>query len=191
MIKVSDQLKGMGIGSLFLSLFGGVWMLVALDAQTLLWVATCVLLPTSLLALRAIGVILSSREVRAREPEATPEDRARARIIGRQFSWIFLIEFGVIAAVANWLSSTGRQDWIVPAVGIVVGLHFLPLARLFRYTLYYWTGGFEVAACVVIGWSLRAHLQAADPLVGLAMGLSLWVTVLVVLVQARWLRARA
>lgn len=185
--RVSDQLKGMGIGSLFLSLFGGLWMVAALDAQPFVWLACCVLLPTSLLVLRSIGLIHTSAEVRAGEPAATDEDRARGREMGRQFGLVFMIEFGVIAVAANVLSAYGRADWIMPTIALVVGAHFMPLGRIFRYPIYYWTGGVELALCGLVTWAMRARLDAGVPLYGLIMGLSLWTTVLVMLVQARWL----
>lgn len=191
MFRPSERLKGMGIGCLFLALFGAVWMLVALNTMSALWIVACVLVPGSLLVLRAIGLLRDSRRVRATEPPPTPEEAARARDLGRRFSLIFMIEFGLIAAAANLLSHFGRLDWIVPAVGIIVGAHFLPLARVFDYPVYNWTGGVEVVLCATLGVATQGHPNATDALVGLIMGLSLWITVLVELVQAHWLAARA
>lgn len=190
MLRPSERLRGMGMGSLFLAFFGALWMLVALDAQSLLWVVACVLLPLSLLVLRAIGLMHAARQANDAEPPPTAEEAERARRTGRRFAMIFLLEFGLIAVAANLLKDIGHADAMVPVIGVIVGIHFLPLARVFDYPLYYWTGGAEIALCALIAVALRARLGAADPLIGLAMGLSLWMTVLILLVQGRWLAAR-
>ncbi|HVA64834.1 MAG TPA: hypothetical protein VNF74_14000 [Terriglobales bacterium] len=191
MHRISARLKGMGIGSLFLTFFGGFWMVAALNTASWLWLVACVLVPTSLLAMRAIGLLLDSRRVRAGEPPPTPEEHDAGRALGRRFAWVFMIEFGAIALAANLLASTGRADWIVFAIALIVAVHFFPLARIFQFRLYYWTGGAEVVLCLLIAGAMRTRLQAADPLFGLAMGLSLWLTVVILLAQGARLAAAA
>ncbi|HUX68434.1 MAG TPA: hypothetical protein VMV31_13180 [Terriglobales bacterium] len=192
MHRISARLKGMGIGSLFLTLFGGFWMLEGLNlTSSWLWLLACLVVPTSLLAMRSVGLILDSRRVRAAEPMRTPEEEDAARALGRRFSWVFLAEVGAITLAANLLNATGRQNWIVFAIALIVAVHFFPLARLFQFRLYYWTGGVEIALCLLIAWGMRAHREAADPLYGLAMGLSLWFTVVILLAQGSRLAAAA
>lgn len=191
MARVSDQLKGMGMGGLFLALFGGFWMVAALNDQTFVWIATCVLLPGSLLVIRSISILLTARQARSLEPPITAEDAAQARGIGRQFGLVFMLEFGLIAVAANLLAHYHRMDWILPAIALIVGAHFLPLARVFHYSLYYFTGGIEIAASLGIGWGMRAHPAAAEAVLGLVMGLSLWLTALILMVQASWMSRAA
>jgi hypothetical protein len=189
MMRISARLKGMGIGGLFLALFGGLWMLAALDASSLIWIVTCVLLPTSLLVVWAIGLLLASAQARTLEPPPRPEEQVQARRIGRRFGIVFMIEFALIALAANVLGALGRMDWLMFAIALIVGVHFLPLARIFDYRLYYWTGGVEIGVALLIAALLRHHLAAADPLFGLAMAMSLWITVIVVLLHGRRLAA--
>lgn len=188
-MRISGRLKGMGVGSLFLSLFGALWMLLALDASSWIWLAACILLPASLLVMRAIGLLLASTQVRARESPPSLDELARIRGVNRRFATVFLVEFGLIAVAANLLAHWGRQDWTPLVIAAIVATHFLPLARVFAYPLYYWTGGIELAACALIALFLRAHLAAADPLVGVMMALTLWGTVIIVLAQGRRLAA--
>ena len=39
------------------------------------------------------------------------------------------------------LAHFGRLDLLPQTLGVIIGLHFIPLAKLFRGQLYYWTGG--------------------------------------------------
>ncbi len=189
MMRISARLKGMGMGSLFLALFGGLWMLAALDASSWFWLVSCVLLPTSLLVVRAIGLLLASGQARALEPPPGPDELARAERMNRRFALVFMVEFGLIAVAANLLADSGRSDWIMIAIAAIVGVHFIPLAHIFDYGLYYWTGAVELAACALIALFLRAHSVAGDMLLGLIMALSLWITVVVVLAQGQRLAA--
>jgi hypothetical protein len=52
----------------------------------------------------------------------------------------FGIEIVVIFAVSNILSALGLDRLILAAIAVVVGLHFLPLAALFRVAVHYVTG---------------------------------------------------
>jgi hypothetical protein len=188
-MRIAGRLKGMGMGSLFLALFGGLWMLLALNTSSWIWLATCILLPVSLLAMRAIGLLLASGQAQAREAPPHPDEMARAERLNRRFALVFLIEFGLIALAANLLANAGLEAWIPLAIAAIVGAHFLPLARLFAYPPYLWTGGIELAGCALIAVFLRAHLEAADPLVGVMMAVTLWGTAIVVLAQGRQLAA--
>lgn len=42
--------------------------------------------------------------------------------------------------------SSSRFDLIPQALGVIVGLHYLPLGKIFRAQQYYWTGAVMVAA---------------------------------------------
>lgn len=183
MFRTSERLKGIGIGGIFLSLFGGFWMVAALNTASWIWLVACDLLPASLLLVRSIGMILASREARGREPTMSVEEALAGRAIGRRFGWIFLAEAAAIVIAANVLASRGVGDWILFAVAVIVGLHFLPLARLFEAPIYYWTGGVEVVLCLAIAWGFRGRMNTTDSLIGLVMGLSLWATVVILMVE--------
>lgn len=188
-MRISAHLKGRGIGVIFFSLFGGVWMLMALDAQSLTWLLACDLLPTSLLLLRGIGLIAAGRRLRDTEPPPTPEEAELGRKMGRDFGLIFGAEGVAIFIAVNILANLHQGGWIIPTIAIIVGLHFLPLARLFKMPLYFATGVLAIALPLGTALALRAHLDAVDPLVGLEMALILWITVLAVLLRSRRLTA--
>jgi hypothetical protein len=62
-----------------------------------------------------------------------------------------------------------------------VGLHFLPLARVFGVGLYYWTGG--LATLGALGGALIADAGVRDLFVGLMMAGVLWGTVGILLMR--------
>src|SRR6185312_3435286 len=99
----------------------------------------------------------------------------------------FALEVASVVIAANTLNGYGHADWTVAAVAFIVGAFFFPLAARLEYPLYAWTGAVELILCAGLAYLLRSRLNAADPVFGLVMGLSLWITVVVTLAQAsRW-----
>ena len=136
--------------------------------------------------LYAIPVLVSSgliiaalRRLAHVPPPASGERVRRARVVGITGG----VEGLIIFATVNVLSSLGQREFTVSAVAIVVGLHFLPLARGLRVRLYYATGGvliaLGVAGCFVPGanWRLLA--------VSIGAACVLWLTCAGVLQRAR------
>lgn len=54
-----------------------------------------------------------------------------------------------IFVLGNALKWLGLGAWFIPMVIAVVGLHFLPLARLFRYRPHQLTGGALIALAIL------------------------------------------
>jgi hypothetical protein len=73
---------------------------------------------------------------------------------------------------------------LVPeAIGVIVGLHFLPLAKIFRARIYNWTG---VAMVLGILASLAIPVGSLRNIVACgASGLALWATAAVICVRIR------
>ena len=104
------------------------------------------------------------------------------------FGIIFGIEGGLIWLCATVLARFGLGVWIPIAVAVIVGLHFIPLARVFEVRLYYWTG----VLCVVgmLGCSLIRDSGMRVLCAGLFMAAVLWLTAVLVLLQAHQLGSR-
>lgn len=98
------------------------------------------------------------------------------------FGIIFGIECGVIWLCATVLARVGLSIWIPIAVAVVVGLHFIPLARVFEVPLYYWTGALSVLG--VLGCSLIRDVGTRLLSAGLTMAAVLWLTAAWLLLQA-------
>ena len=98
----------------------------------------------------------------------------------------------VVASELSWPLSGCRFSWSLsslvvwgilnsslPAIAVIVGLHFIPLAMLFDFPLYYCTGGtfvFVAIAPFAIG-----NLAPRQAITCLGCGLALWLTSAVLL----------
>jgi hypothetical protein len=73
-----------------------------------------------------------------------PVAAAKGKRVGILFGIIFGVKAGLIALCSTLLARRGLGLWIPIAIAIIVGVHFLPLARVFEVRLYYWTGSLSV-----------------------------------------------
>jgi hypothetical protein len=177
----SGRLKGGARGALICVSFGSAWMYWAVvfsGTQSPVWFSI-VTLPAIVLTLWAI---LRVRVFRHLAPSST-ELAHWMRF--RKFFWIDSgIEWGLISITAFFLAHIGRFDLAPQAFGVIIGLHFLPLAKIFAARLYYCTGGIMVTAAV---GSLIIPLSHVRNIAGCAsIGLTLWLTGLVILRRITW-----
>jgi hypothetical protein len=82
---------------------------------------------------------------------------------------VFGSEALLIALASILLSANRLDDFIVPVIALIVGLHFLPLAWLFQVRFYYATGALISLVAVVT--------LLAVPRTAAANGAPLWVIV--------------
>ena len=166
-----------GIG--FMTFFGAIWWLMAAGfaggAQPLMIVAGVVVVGA--LVWRTVQF---ARAVGGRPAAPSPVFAARQRT----FSRIGLTEGVAIAAGAIVFGITGRPEWIPAWCALVVGVHFLPLSRLFGVPIY-WTTGLvliAVATVTVLVVSLADLPRAAWFVVpGVLSAVTLWGTSVVLL----------
>ncbi|WP_432523717.1 hypothetical protein [Kineococcus sp. SYSU DK006] len=97
------------------------------------------------------------RLVRARGSFAGPppeQDRQYRRRSGRAFGLVFALEVVAIVVAADLLNATGHQDLVLPVIALIVGLHFYPMARIFRRRIDVWLAswlcGVAVAGIVAV-----------------------------------------
>ena len=176
-------------GAAILTLFGAAWSMIALlnwSARPSWSVPAASSTAVALLMLCVIQLVGTRNSPRLGDPVAA----AKGKRAGMLFGIIFGIEGGLIGLSSGLLASRGHSDWIPIAAGVIVGLHFLPLAHLFEVPLYYWTGALCVLGLVVC--SFVPDTAARQLLAGLVMAAVLWTTVVVLLMQTRALQpARA
>ena len=86
-------------------------------------------LPTWFLAGGPIISVLLIFVARRRLSGAPPRPPEEAKRAGRIVGWAAGGEGILIAVVANLLTHNGQRALVLPAVAIIVGLHFLPLAN--------------------------------------------------------------
>jgi hypothetical protein len=115
------------VGSIVLSVFAAVWGIGAiLESHAPIWLVGVPVLVS------AVIIALASRNKRNGEFSASERKR-----ISRLVTWASAGEGVLIFVVANVLANLGRADLIAPAIAAIVGLHFLPLARLLPAPRYY------------------------------------------------------
>jgi hypothetical protein len=170
---------------------GGAWMVAALHTLPHVWLFAWDLLPASLLVVWGVSLIRASNRMRESEPAPTAAELAAESAVGKRFAWIFGGEGVAIFIAVNVLANIGKSAFLLPTIGVIVGLHFLPLARLFRYSLYYWSGAIQVVFCLGTAVAMRSHLNTLNTVVGLEMGLTLWITVFARLIRSRQFQRRA
>ncbi len=66
------------------------------------------------------------------------------------------------------------DHYVMNAIALIVGLHFLPLARLFRYAPHYVTGAVMVAWAMATVWVVPA--ESLQSVTAMGTGLLLWLS---------------
>jgi hypothetical protein len=172
----SFQLKVGARGALIRSFFGATlmyWAVVLSGNPTPLKFA--------LVAVPAVGLIgwAIIRVRGTRKLPSSANDLAYWRSV-RSFYWLDVgLEWGLIGSAVLVLIRLARFDLIPQALGVIVGLHYLPLGKIFRAQQYYWTGGVMVAAS--LGSLLIERGQMRNVVGCVAVGLTLWVSCFAIL----------
>ena len=130
---LANQLSGRAIGSIFFSFFGVVWLGLAFYIRQALTTGTIIGLASLLgvLILTALWLFKQS----TRWPKAT-EDPNRSRAFNR----VNAIQWIAVAVIAFSFSKLHLDAYTMSAITAVVGIHLLPLAKLFRYPMHNITG---------------------------------------------------
>jgi hypothetical protein len=176
----AGSLKGHARGALICGFFGAVFMFEALyygRIATPVWLTIIAIFTVAFVAWPVI------RLHSLRHLAYSAADRQRWAAIAVPY-WIdFAVEWLLCAVAANWLSRIHRWDLIPQFLGVIIGLHFLPLAKMFKAPIYYATGAAMVLGALVSLAIPAGHVRniAACGV----LGLSLWVTAAVNLCRYR------
>lgn len=178
-----NSMRGRSTGTLVMTGFGALWLLLALCLFQSLTAANLCLLSAGVLALAA-GAL------RLRRAAACWPRVPSAPGMGRTFGWINFLQWAAIAVVLNILQHLHLIAYEVSAVALIVGLHFFPLARLFRNGLHLATGA--ALTLWAIGTMLLSPLGSMQALAALGAGLILWASAAAtVALSLRTVRRRA
>ncbi len=144
-------LRGLASGLLFLTLFGALWALAGMGLSGVeggpRWIVLTVTLVATVI-LTYHGIRLAATAGRALAP-TTANNRVYGREIGLQFGLVFGAEIVLIFVASNVLPAVGLDRLVVPAIAMIVGVDFVPLAGLFHVRLYYVTGGVLIGLALV------------------------------------------
>lgn len=171
-------LKGRIVGALVCGSFGAVWMLEAMyfgrigtpAGLTIISILAVVFIVWPVTRLRSFPRVLH-----------VPVDGQRWSSISKTFWTIAAVEWSLCAVSANRLAHIHRYHLIPVFLGVIIGVHFLPLARLFKMPIYYATG-----AVMMLGVLATLALPAGEIRNIAAYGINgvaLWGTAVVILCQ--------
>lgn len=177
-------MTGMATGAIIMGFFGGLWLfwaLASMNARTPLVIAATLVFAASV-GIPAAGLLRNGVLASKLAPPLTPEQEREQSRMGRIFGFIFAAEGLLIFLAVNLLNHFGLSQYAISAIAAIVGLHFLPLARLFRYPLYYAAGTAMMTAALV---SLAIPESIRISAVASAMSLIVWLTCVLVVRKGR------
>ena len=190
---MSDQITSRAViqsyarGALILTFFGEFWALATVPALTFLervLLFAVILIVAIALSIPSISILRAAQHL---SYNSSPEAMTKGKTISKWFAVVFFSEFATIG-LANFLLNSTHHDEIIPLVtALIVGIHFLPLANIFRITAYYMTGTsislLAVGALIALLFFkvTLGGLYAWATVVGLGNAVILWITALYVL----------
>ena len=176
-IAIPSVIKGRAKGALICGVFGAIWMFEALHfgaIATPVWLTVIALLAVTFIVW-PVAVLRSTRHL---------ADGQNWADVSKAYWTVVTVEWVSCIVAANVLSNTGHADLIPQFIGAIVGIHFLPLAKIFKARIYNWTG-----AAMVMGVAASSAIPAGN-LRNLAAyglcGLALWATSAVILCQDKF-----
>lgn len=135
------------------SFVGPVWLLWGasfLGAQAWIWLVVISVLSCTILA----WCIACFRYIRRRQPPSPVVNKPSP--FGWPYRVVVLIEVVLIAAGTSYVSAHHRRDLVPIVIAIVVGLHFFPLAKIFKVPGVYIVG-VVTTAIPLVSLAIRDH----------------------------------
>jgi hypothetical protein len=166
--------KSIGGGLLLMAFFTMMWADIAQGglqgSDHCIHLAFCSIF-SLVFIINGIRLLLLSKQF----PKFTsPEHQVMGKQMGRAFGIIFGIEGLVIPAVSTLLALTQHAQYILPAIALVVGLHFYPMARIFRRTIDYYLATWTCLVALAAIYSTFNNGQSETCVMGfLGIGVSL------------------
>jgi hypothetical protein len=174
--NTAEAISGRATGVLFFAGFGSLWLYNGLSAMHALnfITATAIVAVLAALVVPAVLLLRSAAGAEGATPESAEMKRAFHRVNAMQ--WIAILASVVLFSLLQ------RQEFLVPVITFIVGLHLFPLARLFHYPAHNVTGSLLVLWAIAV---VALFDGSAMPSIG-AVG-----TAAILLGSAAWALVRA
>ena len=174
---VWHRFRGRTVGAIVLAGFGAYsmywWTLAAIPTGRQAWFC-------AIAAIAAIFIVWSTTQlVLFRHVPKSNFSKQYRRFYAIRFGAILAIEVAAIILAGPVLGHFQRKDLVAQWIDVVVGLHFLPLGKLFKLPLYYATAAAillsSLGSLLISPGSLRAATNAGGT------ALTLWITCFIIL----------
>ena len=171
-----------GLAALVLGMFGMGWLGWGLGiAHAFTPIVIMLFDVVGILVLgSSIYFIRKGRSLRRSYPAFSDPQGQKMR---KQFLVVVILEFMAIGILSRIAYVIHRPDLAPVLAAIVVGLHFLPLGKIFRQARYYFWGISITLWCVFCAFSFRSNILVAWSNIG--TGILLWASCAHGLLRAR------
>ncbi len=177
-----ERAKGSSIGATIVGFFGAVWLMLGLVSAGHSWQAGLAAVLPVFILIGFLGVLVRRRLPKIVEVE-TPEKKQMMRV----FMIVNVVQWVGIFGVVNLLANLHLNAWIIPAIVLIVGAHFLPLARIFSAPQHVKTG---IAMMLCAAAALWLPISVRDTVECVGAGLILWISAAAALYAAFRLSAQ-
>ena len=166
--------RGIATGLILMSFFTLLWAAIAFGGLngSSYWL---VLLIFPVLSIIFVVTAIKLFGAAKHYPKLTSEaDIAEEKKTGKWFGLIFGAEgLGIFIAI-NVVNNLGHPELDIPVIALVVGLHFYPLAKVFKRTIdYYLATWSTVIAILSIAFSLNKTLSFHEVLAFVGIGIAI------------------
>jgi hypothetical protein len=103
----------------------------------------------------------------------TGADEAEGKQMRKKFGLIFGIEGTAIPLACIALQFTGNGLYILPAIALIVGLHFYPMAKIFKRKIDYYLGTWASLLAIMVIGGVHEGLPQPSAVVMLGIGMAL------------------
>lgn len=175
-----SALRGRGTGLIVCAIFAALWAnwarpLLAGSPAAWGWVAVLIVAVASGALLRA-GVSMIRRGRRL--SQATGMGDTAPRSMRRKFMLVLIAEIVALNIAACFLIGHHMAQYLAPAIAVIVGLHFWPLAQIFRAPNFFTTAIVMTLAGILAAAAMATGSPAviANGIADLVCAVALWGT---------------
>ncbi|HTY64201.1 MAG TPA: hypothetical protein VMG30_18265 [Acidobacteriota bacterium] len=179
--EIASAVYGRGIAALITSSAGFAWFGWGIAALRGIPSAMLVayLLAAAVLMIFAVKALRRGKKMMKSQGASRSEFWQKRR---KAFGIVAVLEVVGCSIVLILASVLHRPDWAAVGINLVVGLHFIPLGRIFKSAAYYWVGGLMVAWDILTMTALNSWNPTAAA--AMASGLILWAAAIQTLTQS-------
>lgn len=179
----SSAVRETASGVYFMAFFGTLWAYTGIMGLQGLRVPLLLVIAVAIGLALFIGGVSLTRASREKTNQVLNTDFRSRKRTRFWFNIIFAAEGLAIAITIAVCNATRNSDLIPVIIAIIVGVHFLPLAPLFKVRLYYITGALLCLLAIITWLFVPAKITLADnqinafmSVVGFGSALILWGT---------------